>query len=150
MSVITPCPTCSRLMTDGVCIHCMPIQPSAPMTRREEVEKEWLNIYENYPRFEMEPYRSYALTLADEVDALRGQLLALGKKAIRYENEREINAGLVAERDAVITKLLAMLEPGSGSFGTHVDDSTVSLSAEDWSLMERIHARACEIAGRKE
>ena len=118
------------------------------MSRREEVEKDITWIESGGLDAELEQWPALARALAVEVDGLRGQLLALGKKATRYENEREINAGLVVERDAVITRLLAMLEPGRGVFGTHVDDSTVSLSVDDWNLMERIHARACEIAGR--
>jgi len=84
-----------------------------------------------------------------EVDELRGKLDALRAEAdpqalvICHMQGR-------AEGDEVITKLLAMLEPGRGVFGTPVDDNTVSLSVADWQLMERLHARACEIAGRTE
>lgn len=121
------------------------------MSRREEVAKELAYIDEVFSALATRSVRrkTLTLTLADEVDELRGKLedvrmnigCARGQRTTQFCAE-------AAQRDAVIDKILAMMEPGCGVLGTHVDDSTVSLSVEDWNLMERIHARACEIAGR--
>ena len=120
------------------------------MSRREEVDLEIAELDDSYSaRTYTDGYADLARTLAAEVDELRGKLddvrmnigCARGQRTTQFCAE-------AAQRDAVIDKLLDLVEPGRGVFGTHVDDSTISLSVEDWNLMERLHARACEIAGR--
>jgi hypothetical protein len=133
------------------------------MSRREEVEasihrfSKWLRDAGTIEAFSRR-HKDLARTLADEVDALRGHRLALGKKTTRYENEREINAGLVADRDAIIDKLLAMLEPGKKP--NYMDPkynpskmpplTEYNLDCIWHGMRKQAHARACEIAGRKE
>lgn len=93
---------------------------TAPMSRREEVESK-IATYKHGNRFITADERDeLARTLADEVDAER----------------------------AVITKLLAMLEPGVSPPKSHVSCDCVECRRH--KINEERYARACEIAGRKE
>lgn len=94
---------------------------TAPMSRREEVEVELGKVWA-YRSPEEVPIHlnQIARTLADEVD----------------------------ERGAVITKLLAMLEPGVSPPKSHTSCDCVECRCH--KINEERHARACEIAGRKE
>lgn len=120
------------------------------MSRRDEVGvkiNEWF-LSPMRQSTENDLLRDLTCTLASEVDELRAEL-----KAVR-EAKVELN-GIMdamtkgANESAVIDALLAMLEPGSGSFGREVDNKTVALTMAEWRLLEQIHARALEIAGRK-
>ena len=67
------------------------------------------------------------------------------------EANRELAEALadeVDERDAVITKLLAMLEPGVSPPKSHTSCDCVECRCH--KINEERYARACEIAGRKE
>lgn len=118
------------------------------MSRREEVEKKLADIDFANSDYEgnCHAVRPLARTLADEVDSLRASLTALGEKATRYEHEREVNAGLVAERDAVITKLLEMLEPGVAPPKSH--QACSCFDCRQHEISEGRYNRAIEIAGR--
>ncbi len=91
------------------------------MSRREEVEKDIVWIESGGLDAECEQWPELARTLADEVDA----------------------------RDAVITKLLAMLADEAGPEPiayTYPEDPHLLR----WQTVNELYARACEIAGRKE
>lgn len=84
-----------------------------------------------------------ARTLADEVDTLRAEKSRIASDFFEASAQR-------ASRDAVITKLLAMLEPTGlirmpGKPTAIAPETTVAIQAHRTLL----HARACEIAGRK-
>lgn len=83
------------------------------MRRREEVEKEIVWIESGGWDTEREQWPQVARTLADEVDALRkeNERIKQNHGCARHQNTTQFCVE-VAERDAVITKLLAMLEPG--------------------------------------
>lgn len=91
-----------------------------PKTRREEVEKDIVWIESGGLDAECEQWPELARTLADEVDAER----------------------------AVITKLLAMLEPGVSPPKSHTSCDCVECRCH--KINEERHALASEIAGRKE
>jgi hypothetical protein len=93
---------------------------AAPMSRREEVEKDIVWIESGGLDAECEQWPDLARTLADEVDAER----------------------------AVVAKLLAMLEPGVAPPKSHVSCDCVECRRH--KINEDRYARACEIAGRKE
>lgn len=92
------------------------------MSRRDEVDAKLLHTaLSDWPSAdEAAEYRHLSLALADEVDAER----------------------------AVITKLLAMLEPGVSPPKSHTSCDCVECRCH--KINEERHARACEIAGRKE
>lgn len=98
---------------------------TAPMSRREEVEAK-ITLCANWGDLNRCRNLELALrTLADEVDALRAEK---------------------AERDAVITRLLAMLEPGVAPPKSHEACGCVECLRHE--INEGRYARACEIAGR--
>lgn len=77
---------------------------------------------------------------AEHVDVLDGECRTLADE--------------VDERDAIIDKLIAMLEPGEKPTEPFPSASTfehqsASIKRKLWVQKEAIHARACEIAGRK-
>lgn len=155
-------------MTDGVCVNCAMsfedvylsairdsdakafdeakyVRPIVvPKTRREEVDREIARLQK------LEAWgdssATLARTLADEVDTLRAENERI-KKSAEYQNVTNF-ALAVAGRDAVITKLLAMLKPGVSPPKSHTSCDCVECRCH--KINEERHARACEIAGRKE
>lgn len=94
------------------------------MSRRDEVEKDIVWIESGGLDAECEQWPELARTLADEVD----------------------------ERDAVITRLLAMLEPDDAPKPEQYEgyDQLFRERSCRWNDSNKRYARACEIAGRKE
>lgn len=94
---------------------------------------------------------------ADKWSVDRGDL-AIGRFRLQCTSPHDIAkwhndkvrtlADEVDERDAVITKLLAMLEPGVSPPKSHTSCDCVECRCH--KINEERHARACEIAGRKE
>lgn len=115
------------------------------MRRREEVEAKIISADGEYcdgAWIGPESLRYLARTLADEVDALRkeNERIKQNYGCARHQNTTQFCVE-VAERDAVITKLLAMLEPGEKP---DYPDARMAV----WKAKRAFHARACEIAGR--
>ena len=83
-----------------------------------------------------------ARTLAAEVDELRGKMddVRMGIGCARGQRTTQYCAE-AAQRDEVITKLLAMLKP---------DDHESKCNCDECRLRRETYARACEIAGRTE
>lgn len=130
------------------------------MSRREEVDGSIETIldsphYDNYEDM-WHAVLPITRTLADEVDALRkeNERIKQNHGCARHQNTTQFCVE-VAGRDAVITKLLVMLEPkGNEPKRSHFSPTqfNAGLYAElhgNWQSRKALHARACEIAGRK-
>lgn len=117
------------------------------MSRRGEVDKK-IEYMLDAPAHQidecLEESFAIARTLADEVDALRKENAHWEHVHGKAPKCAHLNccAEAYAER-AVITKLLAMLEPGEKP-----DYPDARMAA--WKTKRALYARACEIAGRKE
>jgi hypothetical protein len=123
------------------------------LTRREEVE-EFIRTACNGCDDGMEhasALEDQCRLLALEVDALQASFDALARKATSLENDR-------AERDAVINKLLVMLDPikKPNYMDSKYNPSRMpplteyNLDCMCYEIRKQSHSRACEIAGRKE
>lgn len=114
------------------------------MSRREEVEAAIDDAYKQPECFHEAKIRGLIFTLADEVDELRGKLddvrmnigCARGQRSTQFCAE-------AAQRDAVIGKLLAMLEQETG------DEPSVSYPEDPrlarWQTVTDLYTRACAI-----
>lgn len=87
---------------------------NTPMSRREEVEAEMGKVWAHRNLHEVPIHlNQLARTLADEVDELRkeNERIKQNHGCARHQHTTQFCTE-AAQRDAVITKLLAMLEPG--------------------------------------
>ena len=114
------------------------------MSRLEEVEARLLHTGQSdwSSADEAAEYRHLSLSLAAEVDELRGKLddVRMGIGCARGQRSTQFCAE-AAQRDEVITKLLAQ-------FGEITCDPSCGIT---WTCTRcQAYARACEIAGRTE
>ena len=106
------------------------VQEVDAVLKRERVE--------NVP---IETYHKLTRTLAAEVDELRRKI-----DDIRSGSALRACRSEASKRGAIITKLLVMMKPGTKPKIDRCNDDTW----HSWQQLDRLYARACEIAGRAE